>query len=184
MRTVINISEGITRMPEWRMAEPVNFQLLEGEQLAITGGNGAGKTRLVNIITGAYPLLRQSPQYDFGEGRTAYVSDNIKYITFRDSYGAESDGKYFLQQRWNSTEIDHETPVTGELLERSFILSGEYNEERRKWQQHIYQLFNLETLLDKYVILLSSGELRKYQLTKGAAHPPRGADPRQPVYRT
>ncbi len=51
------------------------------------------------------------------------VGRDIKYITFRDSYGAY-DRTYYLQQRWNSTEIDD--PLK----------------------------------------LLSSGEMRKYQITK------------------
>ena len=43
MKKVINIVNGITRNPAWNMAEPVNFTLLEGEQVAVVGPNGAGK---------------------------------------------------------------------------------------------------------------------------------------------
>ena len=31
-RPIINVKDGVVRMPEWRMAEPVNFTLNDGEQ--------------------------------------------------------------------------------------------------------------------------------------------------------
>ena len=43
MQTIIKIENGITRMPEWRMAEPVNFEACEGEHIAIVGPNGGGE---------------------------------------------------------------------------------------------------------------------------------------------
>lgn len=43
MQTIIKIENGVTRMPEWRMAEPVNFTACEGEHIAIVGRNGSGK---------------------------------------------------------------------------------------------------------------------------------------------
>ena len=61
-------------------------------------------------------------------------------------------------------EIDEETPTVGSKLEEAYKLAGEDTPERRALQQHIYELFQLEPLLDKYIILLSSGELRKYKL--------------------
>jgi molybdate transport system ATP-binding protein len=61
-------------------------------------------------------------------------------------------------------EIDEETPTVGSKLEEAFQLAGEDTPERRALQKHIYELFHLEDLLDKYIILLSSGELRKYKL--------------------
>ncbi|MBQ1650400.1 MAG: molybdenum ABC transporter ATP-binding protein, partial [Prevotella sp.] len=33
--SIIKIHNGVTRMPEWRMAEPVNFELDKGEHIAI-----------------------------------------------------------------------------------------------------------------------------------------------------
>lgn len=39
-RTLIRITQGITRHPDYRMAQPVDFVLTEGELLAICGPNG------------------------------------------------------------------------------------------------------------------------------------------------
>jgi len=71
-----------------------------------------------------------------------------------------------LQLRWNQHDIDQETPTVGELLQRAYLLAGEDNAERQTLQKQLYRLFHMETLLDKYIITLSSGELRKFQLTK------------------
>jgi molybdate transport system ATP-binding protein len=94
----------------------------------------------------------------------------LKHITFRDTYGGDNDRTYFLQQRWNQMEIDEETPTVGQKLEEAFRLANpeesdnsEYS-DRRALQHHIYDIFGLWPLLDKYIILLSSGELRKYKL--------------------
>ena len=172
MQKIISIQEGITRMPEWRMAEPVNFETFEGEQIAIVGTNGSGKTMLVDIIIGKHPLLVNDPEYDFSPSQKTLVSDNIKYIAFRDSYGG-SDSQYYLQQRWNQQEIDRETPTVENLLEKAFLASGEDTPVRRQLQQQLYDLFHIRHLLDKYIVLLSSGELRKFQLAKTLMSEPR-----------
>ena len=136
LKTVIDIHEAVARNPIYRMAEPVNFQLMEGEQLAIVGDNGAGKSMLVDIITGAHPILDDGKgsyiRYDFSPRASQMVYDNIKYITFQDAYDG-TEGYYYYQIRYNHTEFDDSQ-----------------------------QLF-----------LLSSGELRKYQLKKALEGNPR-----------
>ena len=158
-------------MPAWRLAKPVDFCLCDGEHIAVVGPNGGGKSMLVDIITGAHPLLMHDPEYDFSPSANEMVSDNIQYITFRDSYGTQQS--YYLQLRWNQTEIDKETPTVGKLLEEAYLQAGEDTPERRKMQQHLYELFQIGHLLDKYVILMSSGETRKYQLTRTLLKEPR-----------
>ena len=172
MQKIIKIEKGVTRMPEWRMAEPVDFELCDGEHMAIVGPNGGGKSMLVDILIGRHPLIMTEPQYDFAPSTKPLAADNIKYITFRDSYG-DSDGTYFLQQRWNQQEIDEETPRVGSELEKAYHMAGEATPERRQLQSHLYRLFHIEHLMDKYLILMSSGELRKYQLTKALLTDPR-----------
>ena len=115
---------------------------------AIAGRNGSGKTLYIDQL------------------RKQLASDKVRYIAFTDSYGVNVDGQYYLQLRWNQHDIDHETPTVGELLQNAYLLTGEDTAERRELQKHLYNLFCMEPLLDKYIITLSSGELRKFQLTK------------------
>ena len=136
MKYVIDIHEAVARNPIYRMAEPVDFQLMEDEQLAIVGDNGAGKSMLIDLITGAHPILDDGRgsylRYDFSPRASKMAYDNIKYITFQDAYDG-TEGYYFYQIRYNHTEWDDSQ-----------------------------QLF-----------LLSSGELRKYQLKKALEGNPR-----------
>ena len=156
------------RKPEWSMAEPVNFCMEEGEHIAIVGRNGAGKSMFVDLLTGRHPAFPDMVRYGFDE-----PYDNLKYISFRDTYGGDNDRTYFLQQRWNQMEIDEETPTVGQKLEEAYQLAGEDTPARRALQKHLYELFHLEGLLDKYIILLSSGELRKYKLAASLFTNPR-----------
>ena len=155
----IELINARARKPEWSMAEPVNFCLEEDEHIAIIGRNGAGKTMFVDMLTGKHPAFPDMVRYGFDE-----PYNKLKYISFRDTYGGDNDRTYFLQQRWNQMEIDEETPTVGSKLEEAYQLAGEDTPERRALQKHIYEIFHLEPLLDKYIILLSSGELRKYKL--------------------
>ena len=130
---VIKVENGVPRHPLWRMAEPVNLEIKRGEQIAIVGDNAAGKSRLVEILTGHYPLLQNEVHYNFTSSKLRLVSENLKYISFRDAYGPQ-DSTYYYQRRWNL---------------------GDQSDE------------------DSPLIVLSSGELRKYQINKALATNPR-----------
>lgn len=172
-RSIIKICNGVPRMPKWQMKTPVNFELLDGEQIAIYGENASGKSMLVDIIRGSHPLKMQEPSYDFYPSEKPLVSDNICYIAFRDCYGGDNDRTYFLQQRWNQQEIDESTPKVANILDEAYQLSGSDDSKHQKLRDTLYTLFDLQQLLDKYIILLSSGELRKVQLTKILLKDPR-----------
>lgn len=161
---IIEVVDGVVVTPEFGMSEPINLCMEAGEQVAILGDNAAGKTRLIEILTGHYRLKGDSVHYDFTPSRKKYVSDNVKYITFRDSYGA-ADANYYMQQRWNQMDIDPETPTIGQLFERSLSGYPEDSEEHKRFEQ-LVEMFHLKKLSDKYIITLSSGELRKFLLTR------------------
>ena len=117
--------------------------------IAIVGLNASGKTQLVE------KYLRENP------------SRYVRYITFRDTYGGDNDRTYYLQQRWNQMEIDPETPTVEQLLEKAYKAgNGSNDDDGKAFKQHLYDIFNLHYLLDKYIILLSSGELRKFVLCR------------------
>lgn len=162
MQKIIQIIDGVTRHPAYRMQTPVNLCIEEGEQIAIVGPNAAGKSLLVDTITGRYPLLMNEVSYDFSPSPSQMACDNIKYITFRDSYG-ETDNTYYYQQRWNVHDID-DTPLVKDCLPQTADTD---------LRDRLYALFGIDEMLNKHMILLSSGELRKFQLTKTLLSHPR-----------
>jgi molybdate transport system ATP-binding protein len=98
-------------------------------------------------------------------------------IRFRDSY-ADMEGTYYLQKRWNTIEIEEETPTVREILRkaletaearavwsRSETDEGSSRAEREALLRDLTGRFGLDRLQDEYVISLSSGETRKLQLT-------------------
>ena len=152
----IQIKKGVARIPEVRLAGPVDLELLDGEHVAIMGPNASGKSLLVDMLTGKIALQPTgSITYDFRPSSMPEVYKNIKYITFRDTYGS-TDTNYYYQMRWNTTDYE-EVPVVRELL-------GNYEES--PLQHQLFDLFHIEPVLDKPIITLSSGEMRKFQLTK------------------
>ena len=155
MNPLIEINNGVPRHPQYRMKEPVNFCMMPGEHIALVGPNGGGKSLLVDIITGRWPLLMNEVKYHFDESGSDLVCDHIKYITFRDSYG-DADGTYYYQQRYHSQDREI-TPLVSELLPEA---------KDEAFKETLFRLFGMHDMLDKYIVLLSSGELRKFQLTK------------------
>ncbi|WP_287641313.1 ATP-binding cassette domain-containing protein [Bacteroides sp.] len=158
----IHVAGGVVRNPLVRLARPVSLDFMDGEHIAIVGPNGAGKSLLVDMLTGKYPLLEGELSYDFSPSPSKAVYDNIKYIAFRDTYGS-ADANYYYQQRWNAHDQD-DAPVVRDLL-------GTIKDDALK--QQLFDLFRIEPMLEKKIILLSSGELRKFQLTKTLLTSPR-----------
>ena len=161
MQAVIEIKNGVPRHPLYRMDAPVNFVMEPGEHIALVGPNGGGKSRLVDILTGRWPLLMDEVKYHFAHASSPLVSDNIRYITFRDSYG-DADGTHYYQQRWNSQDMET-TPLVSGLLPEA---------KDETWKEKLFALFGMEAFLDKHIVLLSSGELRKFQLVKALMNRP------------
>ena len=120
--------------------------------IVIAGPNAIGKTRYVEQM------------------RRQMASDSVRYIAFCDSYGAQTDRAYYLQLRWNQHDIDQETPTVRQTLERVLALAGNAKQEEL---DRLIGMMGLAESLDKYVIQLSSGELRKLQLIKTLLSRPR-----------
>ena len=162
MQPIIEVINGVTRHPSYRMKEPVNFVMNPGEQIALVGPNGGGKSRLVDILISRWPLLMNEVKYHFPSSVSDMVCDNIKYLTFRDSYG-DADGTFYYQQRWNSQDMEI-TPVVRDLLP---------DVQQSELTEKLYALFGVDEMLNKHVVLLSSGEMRKFQIVKTLLANPR-----------
>ena len=120
------------------------LDIRRGEQVALVGENASGKSRLASVFAGRH---------------------SAKYITFRDSYGSYGDRNFFMQQRWNLFTLEGDPPSVGEALRQDAAESKDPEAALRRVQD-LTTLFSLQPLLDKPLVTLSSGELRKYQLTR------------------
>jgi molybdate transport system ATP-binding protein len=148
---MITIRNAIPRMPELRFQTPVNWNMEPSQHWAITGPNGAGKTIFIDILTGKIPLKDGEVRYKNG-----CTQENIKTITFRDIYDTADYKNMYYQQRWNSAETAN-VPRVEDLL--SGCNAPNYLNE-------LLHLFHVEDILRKQLILLSSGELRKFLIIR------------------
>jgi molybdate transport system ATP-binding protein len=153
MNTLINVNKAVPRLPEFQFDTAIDWSLSTGEHWAIIGPNGSGKTLFSNIITGKVPLKNGSITYHFTGENPVY--EQIKCATFQDVYSLTDYKNRYYQQRWNSTE--EESPTVGDILKKSSDAAtlGEF-----------VSFFEIEDLLDKRLILLSSGELRKFLIIR------------------
>jgi len=185
----IILQDALGRLPQTRMLAPVNFVLGEGEHIAVMGPNGGGKSCLLDLITGKNLLMQGSLEYDFGEGgNSAY--GNIVQLTFEDTLGSV-EKPYYFQQRFNSQDRD-ESPLVSTVLKRALASDkvsatglsadearaaghGLTEEEARAagaeddadfLANPLLDTFMMRPLLKKRMVLLSSGEMRRYQLFK------------------
>lgn len=173
MQRIIHLSNGVVRNPEWRLSAPASFELTSDEHIAIVGKNGSGKSLLVEMLMGRHPLEAGTIDYNFSPSHAKGVADNISYIAFRDTYGTSCNRTYYLQQRWNQTEYDEEANTVSQRLQR---LHGAVSLNDVEYSKHLAKLsrqFHIDGMLDKNVILLSSGELRKLELFEALLTSPR-----------
>lgn len=176
-------------MPQTRMSAPVNFELGEGEHVAILGPNGGGKSCLIDLLTGKNLLMQGTLEYEFGNGsHSAY--GNIVQLTFEDALGSV-EKPYYFQQRFNSQDRE-ESPLVATVLKRA-LASGNVSatglsadearaaghgltlddareagaeDDSEFLQNPLLDTFMMRPLLQKRMVLLSSGEMRRYQLFK------------------
>lgn len=156
---IVQIKGALTRLPELRFAEPVNWTIHKGEQWAVIGPNGAGKTLLADLLQRKFALKEGEVSFAPG-GRPG---EWVKSIAFKDIYSLADCKNSYYQQRWHSTETD-EVPTVADLLQ-PYAGAPELKQ--------ILSLFKIEEFGPKKLIFLSSGELRKFLIVRTLLARPR-----------
>ena len=110
-KAIAYINNVVTRLPELRFAEPFSWTINEGEQWAIVGPNGSGKTLIADLMQRKFALKEGEVIFGYDDK----VSNLIKSIAFKDIYSLADCRNTYYQQRWHSTETD-EVPTVEEIL--------------------------------------------------------------------
>jgi len=153
------INDTIARLPELRFKKPVSWILHKGEQWAVIGPNGSGKTLLADIVQCRTAIEQGDVIFGF-EGK---ASDLVRSIAFKDVYSLADYRNSYYQQRWHATESE-DMPTVRELL------SGDENSAD---YQELLTRFDGTSCLSKKIIYLSSGELRKFLILRTLLKHPR-----------
>lgn len=150
--------------PDAQFAEPLNWSMHSGEHWALIGPNGSGKSRFVDVLTGKLAIRSGKRDYPLPEFLGIPVFDAIKSMAFRDITALTTDYELSAyQQRWNSQETES-APEVSSLLK--------YHADEA-YTDRILDVLEVRPLLNRKVVQLSSGELRKFLLAKVLVERPR-----------
>ena len=147
MAHLIELKGKISNNPRKRLRRPVDFTLDKGEQLAVTGSNGAGKSIFTDMLSG---------------------QEDIRRIAFRDAFSL-TGASFYYQQRWNSQDAES-VPAVRDILDKKLYM---YPERNGLVRERLFSLLQIGPMLDKRTVMLSSGELRKLQLAYILASSPK-----------
>ncbi|MFY0252588.1 ATP-binding cassette domain-containing protein [Chitinophaga sp. 30R24] len=147
----------------------LNWQINKGEQWAVIGPSGAGKTALMNTILGKFNVINGSIHYHFYEEwrHTHTITDpwfNYRSLmsfvghhhTFRDLSNTTTD--FYYQQRFNSMDADN-SPTVMEYLELNEVPA-------------LLQPLRIAPLMEKRLIKLSNGETRRIMIARALLQHP------------
>ncbi|MBB3188419.1 ATP-binding cassette domain-containing protein [Microbacter margulisiae] len=167
MKSFLSLSEAMPRMMDNPFVDPANWQMQEGEVWALTGGNGSGKSLLAGMIAGKCALQHGEITYSFAEAvhlqfpdKPFHPWEHVRLVGFHAAYSLADYRTLYYQQRYHQTETD-DSPLVRDILA----------EEER--ESMVAEALQIEHLLDKRLIQLSSGELRKLLIAKVMTGNPR-----------
>ncbi|MBP3773836.1 MAG: ATP-binding cassette domain-containing protein [Bacteroidaceae bacterium] len=156
--TLISMDGAVPRCP-YAFPEPISLTMGEGEHWIVYGPNGSGKTMLVRTMMSAFLLREGRIAYDFHPSSSTRRSENIFYVTFHDQYGSPLDEGGCYQLRYNQGLLDDGLPRVRDVLNAAHAKDGSTFDA-------LVGHLGMADLMDRYIISLSSGEFRRFQLAQ------------------
>lgn len=148
-----------------KFLKPLNLTLRRGDIWLVYGPNGSGKSALAAAMQNAFRPEEGEILYNLEGNDWNRISSNIAQITFDTQYGGSDEGMCY-QMRWNQGLLDDSLPRV-----RDVIKPEEF--PRRELAERLMGRLKLETLMDEYIISLSSGEFRRFQIAQVLAKDPK-----------
>ena len=133
-----------------KVIDRVNFKINKGECILLTGVSGSGKSTLIHLMNGLIPTLYEGQL----EGEILFKNKDLKNI---ESYDISKNIGYVSQDPRGHFFT---TNTTSELVFSMENYGIPLNEMKKKYSE-LVNLLELEKLVDKNIIYISSGERQK-----------------------
>ena len=133
-----------------KVLDSVNFKINKGECILLTGVSGSGKSTLIHLMNGLIPTLYEGQL----EGEILFKNKDLKNI---ESYDISKNIGYVSQDPRGHFFT---TNTTSELVFSMENYGIPFNEMKKKYSE-LVNLLELEKLVDKNIIYISSGERQK-----------------------
>ncbi|MDR1584342.1 MAG: ATP-binding cassette domain-containing protein [Prevotellaceae bacterium] len=159
MSYLLKIKNATFRKFQYPVFCDTDWEMNLGENWAVVGANGSGKTTFLEIVEGRLVKIKGELVYNFTNPDTENISGQIAAVYFNDP--SVNYGNFYYQQRYNATETDNIVTV------RNFLkLNATDNLSELK-------TFDISHLLDMEIIKLSNGQFKKMLITRALMKKPR-----------
>jgi molybdate transport system ATP-binding protein len=181
-KPLVTLEDVILGHPGATPCPPICWDIWDDQQWAVVGPNGSGKSSLVQALSGRLPITGGRITYHFpGNGSSGNGAGQIAYVDLQAQRASLVGQSPFHQGRWNSLGGNDAPSVAEYLSERAVEGRNPYQVAfvppdpgrflaRR---DHVAGLLGLESLLDRSILHLSSGERRKVLLARALLRDPR-----------
>lgn len=133
-----------------KIVNDISFTIRAGENWAIVGAMGTGKSTLAKALCGRLFRTGTVRYFDSDQHVHVYLVEQQHHFKNRSNVN-----EFYLQQRFNAADSEDSYTIREEL-------SNDHQEEATKWMQ----LFNMESHWDKPILQLSNGENKRLQMVK------------------
>ncbi|HEY0611530.1 MAG TPA: ATP-binding cassette domain-containing protein [Chitinophaga sp.] len=151
----------------------LNWELLKGQQWAITGNSGSGKTALLNTIAGKFNVINGGIHYHFYDHYRQQHTVTDPYFTYRnllalvahhhDFRNRSNTTDFYYQQRFNSMDSSDAPTVQQHLYGENGVAPQE---------DPLLAPLRIGPLLGKELIKLSNGETRRVMIARALLQKP------------
>ncbi|MGZ3832799.1 MAG: ATP-binding cassette domain-containing protein [Mucilaginibacter sp.] len=163
---LLSVNNASLKLGNALVFDNLNFQVNKGDNWALIGESGSGKSALLQTIAGKFHLSAGSTRYYFHEEflQKSHLDDAhltfhrlIALVESRHHFrNLSNTGDFYYQQRYNSS--DSEDALTVE----QYLSTVQHNHELAYWTiDKTIQTLHLETQRDKQLIKLSNGETKR-----------------------
>jgi molybdate transport system ATP-binding protein len=143
------------------LLDDVSFELCEGDQLAIVGAGGSGKSALAKAIAGK---LFTSGSIEIRFNDAGALRPFVLMLEHNQAFKNLSNlSDFYYQQRYNSLDADDALTIDQELSGLNLL---------REESLGVLEQFNLSHRRNTPLIQLSNGEQKKFQLAKAILQQP------------